>query len=117
MLTRGLRHSVAGTLLLDVEPRTHKAALRHAVSTVQAVLLNGVRLYLVNALPGSVELYLPLPDAMRDQIVIKKTDATGNVVIVRPQRSALIDGASAVVVTRRNQSLSLASDGANWWTI
>ena len=46
---------------------------------------------------------------------IKKTDATANVVTVDANGGDLIDGAGTYPLSVQYQSVTLASDGANWW--
>jgi hypothetical protein len=48
--------------------------------------------------------------------IIKKTDSSANAVTVTPA-SGTIDGASTFVLTAQYQSVTVQSDGTNWWVI
>jgi len=51
------------------------------------------------------------------QYTIKNVDTTGHVVTIATTSSQTIDGAATVTLTSQNQSLTVITDGANWYSI
>lgn len=50
------------------------------------------------------------------QYVIKKTDATANAVTIDANGAELIDGAGTATITTQYESITIVSDGSNWFT-
>lgn len=72
---------------------------------------------LANASGGAFAVTLPASSpAMGYEFVIKKTDSSANVVTVTPT-SGTIDGAATFLLTTQYQSVTVQSDGTNWWII
>jgi hypothetical protein len=75
-------------------------------------------LYLIDATAGVVSLTLPPVAVMRAPIWLKKTDSSANAVKFVTADSTTIDGASGATglgVSTQNFTLSLISDGVNWY--
>lgn len=70
---------------------------------------------LVNASGGSITVNLPAAAvASGREINVKKTDATGNSVILDGNLAETIDGAATQSITTQYESLRVVSDGSNW---
>jgi len=74
---------------------------------------------LVNAGSGSVTI--TLPDATATYVFnvhnVKKTDSTTNTVVINTTSGQTIDGASSATIKVQYASITLATDGANWFVI
>jgi hypothetical protein len=74
--------------------------------------------YVADASGGVVTVTLPLAANNPDrQYSIKKTDSSGNVVNVTASGADLIDGLATQAVSFQYESITVASDGTNWWII
>lgn len=91
--------------------------------TVDAGLNFTHRTVLMNASVGNRIVSLPSAgitgtiDLRGHQFDIKKIDATANTVTVTPAGAETIDGAAVQVLNVQYQSISIKSDGSNWWII
>jgi len=63
---------------------------------------------------NAITLNLPV-GVSGTQYVIKKTDATANAVTVDANGSELIDGAATQTITTQYESITIVSDGSNWF--
>lgn len=80
---------------------------------------------LVDATGGNVTITLPenggtgwSGDTTRSRImVVKRLDNSSNLVIVQRQTADTIDGATSVQLYHRYETMTFASDGANWYII
>ena len=73
--------------------------------------------YLVNTSSGDVTITLPASSSSEDQqITIKKT-TSDNAIIIDGDSSETIDGELTVEVVEQYTSLTLASDGINWYIL
>lgn len=72
--------------------------------------------YYVDASGAAVAATLPAP-ANGAQVIVKKIDASGNAVTVTHHAAETIDGAATYVLTSQYQSVTLISDGTNWWVV
>lgn len=70
---------------------------------------------LADASGGAVTVDLPAPGPYADKwLTVKKTDATGNAVILNPGLGVLIDGAGTQAIAYQYDAITLVSDGTNW---
>lgn len=73
---------------------------------------------LVNTSDSSKSIELPYAYNAEGQIlVIKKIDISGNIVKIKPLGSAKIDGYKTISLSIPYQSITIQSDGTNWWII
>jgi hypothetical protein len=70
-----------------------------------------------NASGGSILLTLPTAVGNTNLYRIKKTDSSANTVTVGTTASQTIDGSTTAVIRVQNVSVSVVSDGANWFII
>ena len=80
------------------------------------------RIILVDASPGAVRIFLPkTADVFRRTIMIKKVDASGNTVVIEPNRNSngteLIDGASTLTLSAQNAVKHIYAGEGAWWVI
>lgn len=74
--------------------------------------------FLADATSGAFTITLPSAQAVPAMRVgAKKTDATANAVTVAASGSDVIDGAASYPLTVQYQSVTLMSDGGNWWVL
>lgn len=79
-------------------------------------VIDGVGLALVDATVADVTVTLPSAgDRPGRAITVKKTDSSSNSVVLSSPNS--IDGQDTVCITTQNVSISVQSDGYNWWII
>lgn len=71
---------------------------------------------LCNAVAGGFNVTLPAPTANRI-VTVKKTDASANAVTVLPNAAETIDGAASFVLNAQWESITLVSNGVNWFVI
>lgn len=71
---------------------------------------------LYDASGGNSTVNLPAASA-NAQITIKKTDATANTVTIDGNGAETIDGGLTAVLTTQYESITLISDGSNWFII
>ena len=73
---------------------------------------------LVDSSGGAVTITLPAASGVPGRAYeIKKTDSSGNGVIIDANASETIDGALTVTTTTQYQSFSIVCDGSNWLII
>ena len=88
-----------------------------SVSTSHAASLND-SVVIVNSTSGNKTVSLPAAAQCKDKrYVIKKADASGNLVIVDPSGAELIDNATAYTISVAYASIDTVSDGSSWWVI
>ena len=88
-----------------------------SVSTSHAASLND-SVVLVNATSGNKTVSLPAAAQCKDKrYVVKKIDSSGNLVIVDPNGTELIDNVTAYTISATYGSIDAVSDGSNWWVI
>lgn len=81
---------------------------------------NGHCVFLADASGGIINLNLPLVANNTDLFVIKKTDSTTNFVKIQVAFGSgeLIDGSSSSVgIIKQYESVTIVSDGSNWYVI
>lgn len=68
--------------------------------------------YWVDCTAGNITLYLSPPDQVQDmEIVVKKTDASGNTVTLL----GVVDGVTNPVLMSQYEGMTLVSSGAAWY--
>jgi hypothetical protein len=73
---------------------------------------------IVNSTSGSKTVYLKAADQCKNKrIVVKKGDASANVVIIEPNGSELIDNVTAYTISATYGSIDAVSDGTKWWVV
>lgn len=74
---------------------------------------------LCNATGGSFDVNLPTAAAANKGrlITVKKIDATGNTVTIKRSGTDTIDGATSQVITTQWTSITVQSDGSNWYIV
>jgi len=72
---------------------------------------------LANASGGSFTVTLPDATLTTNFYTIKKTDSTGNSVTVSTTSSQTIDGGSSAVISVQYVSVTVVSNGANWFVV
>lgn len=68
----------------------------------------------VNATSAAIAITLPPVAAYLDPITVKKTDSSANAVTVTPA-SGTIDGAASYILSAQWSTVTLNSDGTNWF--
>lgn len=72
---------------------------------------------LVDASSTGIAMSIPIATGNTGAtVVVKKTDATSNTVVITPA-GGLIDGQSSATIFYGNQTFTIISDGTNWWII
>lgn len=71
---------------------------------------------LASAASGAITITLPSPTSGK-QLTIKKTDSTVNSVTVSPSGGQTIDGGASYSLNTQYQSISLVTDGSNWYLV
>jgi hypothetical protein len=75
-------------------------------------------IYLADATGGAITITLPLASTCQDRVYsVKKTDTSGNVVTIAAAGADTIDGQPTQAVSFAYESLTIVSDGANWWIV
>lgn len=65
---------------------------------------------------GNTQLTLPIPSSGKT-LTIKKTDVAGTTVVVLPAGSETIDGLPSYSISAQYQSITLTTNGTNWFII
>jgi len=79
-------------------------------------LAQGKTVVLASAAVGGVSIYLPTAAAPNQYrvVIVKKLDATANLVSIIPDGSETIDGASSYTLGDQYESVIMVSNGSNW---
>lgn len=86
--------------------------------SASTILLSSEDVVLADATGGTVTLTLPAASLVTGKpTVIKKTDASINNVVINCNGLETIDTQSSVSLTAQFVSITLISDGSNWWII
>jgi hypothetical protein len=88
------------------------------IKTAAYTLLLGDEIILADATTAAFTVTLPtaISNAGR-KLTVKKTDASANAVTIATTLSQTIDGVSTYVISTRNMSITVVSDGSNWQVI
>lgn len=88
-----------------------------AVATSYTASIND-SIVLVDSTTGTKTVFLKAADQCKDKrIVVKKADASANVVIIEPNGSEFIDNATAYTISATYGSIDAVSDGTKWWVV
>jgi hypothetical protein len=87
------------------------------VKNVNYTITTTDEVVLVNASSGSLLMTLPTAVGNTNLYRIKKTDSSANTVTVGTTASQAIDGGATAVIHAQYASISVVSDGANWFII
>jgi len=90
------------------------------VVTTSTTLDRGYNAVLADATGGPITLTLPSTASAVDQgtvLIIKKVDATANVVTVQRQGTDTIDGATTYVLGSQWKFVTLLGDGQRRWLV
>lgn len=98
----------AGTRAFSLTTIT-SAASPYTATTAQDVIL-------ANTVGGNITVNLPAAATATIPITIKKIDAA-NTLTLDPNGAETIDGSTTVAITVQYQSVTLVSDGTNWYGI
>ena len=67
---------------------------------------------------NNIALAIPASSVQEgNNYVIKKIDSTSNTVTITPDSPATIDGAASQTLNFQHQSITLVSDGSNWFIV
>jgi len=72
---------------------------------------------LVDATAGNLQITLPSIYTRRSKVSIKKIDFSANFITIFPQGSAMIDGSPTHQIYLPNWTVTLVSDGNDWFVI
>lgn len=96
--------------------RAHSLPTQTVVSvSTSSTLSDSNKVALVSAASGSVTVTLPSPKNGLT-VNVKKVDSSGYTVVVSPP-SGTIDGAASKTISSQWDSLTITSDGTNWFLI
>jgi hypothetical protein len=86
--------------------------------TYSLVIDSQVDVALISAANTNIMAFLPNPATFNKQIAIKRMDGTGHTLtLVTGSTSITIDGETSYVLDTQYRSVTLQSDGANWWIL
>ena len=106
------------TTVTAVEDLAETSEIRGVKSITATATVGSGGVFLVDATGGAVTLTLPLAAAIIGRVIsVKKIDASGNAVTVDGSGSETIDGASTAVLTSQYDSVTVMTDGSEWFTI
>src|ERR1700757_4357640 len=71
--------------------------------------------YYVDAGGGAVNATLPVP-VNGAQVIVKKTDSSGNEVTVLPHGAGSMHNSASFVISTQYEAITFYGDGSNWWT-
>lgn len=74
----------------------------------------GLNIYLINAFGGSITITLPTAANNGAYFIFKKTDASGNAVVIDPYSTETIDNASTLTLYDQYNYVGIISNGVNW---
>ncbi len=107
--TRRWARTYTNTVMTDVQTIT--AASDSLVSTDHTVLCDCTSNSIAIAIPASST------GTESNRYEIKKIDSTANTVTITPDSPATIDGAASQTLNFQHQSITLVSDGSNWFIV
>jgi len=89
-----------------------------AVSTTPYTQLSTDSLILVDATSGAVTVdLLAVASHGGMPVTIKKIDASGNAVTLDGNGSETIDGSTTKTISTQYDSITIQTDGTEWWTL
>lgn len=73
---------------------------------------------LADATAGDVTVTLPSASGVPGRVyIVKKTDSSGNGVIIDGQGAETIDGAATYTLTQQYEAITIVCDGTEWWIL
>ena len=108
--------NVSGSISSTTIVVTGSTQLKVTTATTSATL--DTTYYYVNADATSGAIVLTLPTAIGISgtvYIVKKTDSSANTVTITPFGAQTIDGVANEVISAQYDSISIISDGANWY--
>jgi len=72
---------------------------------------------LCNAASAGFTVTLPSAATVGQMFIIKKIDTTSNVLVIATTPSAKIDNATQLEINAPYTSVTVQSDGTNWWVV
>jgi len=112
LIINGAGGATAVKITSEVDQMVYASVLSTSTSTT---LTNGNSIVLVNASGASRTITLPSPTSGKI-FNIKKTDSSANTVVISAP-SGTIDGSASKTLTTQYQSLTITSDGTNFFII
>ena len=88
-----------------------------SVKTGSYALTTNDEVILANAAGGAITMTLPTAVSNQNLYAIKKIDSSGNTVTVATSGGQMIDGGSTALLKVQHASISVVSDGSNWYII
>jgi len=101
-----------GGVRTRVPLRTSRIATKTGAYTITAA----DSIILADASGGAFTVTLP-PAAVNNVFTIKKVDASGNLVTIDGDGEETIDGDLTVALSAQYESLTLVTDGSNWFVV
>jgi hypothetical protein len=98
---------------VDTAAGTHSVA----VKTSAYIITPADEVILANASGGSFAVTLPTAVGSARAFSVKKTDASASTVTVNTTLGQTIDGGTTAVLRVQYESITVVSDGANWFII
>ena len=95
-------------------------ATRGAIRTITATgsIVSGDYAILANSTSGAITINLPTAAILAGRIfVFKRVNAGANNVVIDPAASETIDGAATYTLSAQWASVTIISDGTNWFII
>ena len=109
---RDVLNSILGKIAVQVNLTAYDVTNIASTQTV------GSELVLVNAASGNVRADLPPALEWVDRpLVVKKKDASSNLVLVAGTAGQLLDGVATLTLSVQYSSYQFLSDGEAWWTV
>lgn len=104
--------------LKQVQETIRKVPTKVLAITASYTMDDADALILANATSGAITVTL-LTAKGRDgrRIIIKKTDASSNLVTIDAAGSELLDSSLSLGLSQKNAAREYMSDGAQWWLI
>lgn len=99
--------------------QTLSSGNQHVVSTKASsyTLTTSDEVILANAAAGAIILTLPTAISNHNMYYLKKIDNSGNTVTVATSGGQTIDGGSSAILQIQYASISVVSDGSNWYIV
>lgn len=104
--------------LLDGKHRGEMGQATGGTITSDVTLALGDEVAIVDASSAAITVTLPKAAAASGRrVYIKKVDSSGNSVTVDGDGSETIDDGTTAIITMQYESLTLYSDGTEWWIL
>jgi len=104
-----------GQISTDVAPWLTSVVTKVFVDSPYPVAITN-EIVLADAVGGPMTVNLPTPTSGR-RVIVKKIDASANVVTVDTPGAETIDGAGTFPLSTQYDSVTVVADGANWFVV